>query len=230
MRFTNVSKASSGQFGAARTAATLHRRRASDAPSKRLRNSRGPPTPSASPRATPMDAASQPKPWEKAALKVSFSSHSRSAGGSSSHEAVAVMAVCGGCFTGEVADVLGEGHGCLCLARWRAAAACSLQGCSRARSRRAMNAQSVSQRRALVCACKRVPNLIVLLREPKFSLLACLLSSVSTTLARRNANALFSTEPSGGFLAEHQCCASKTPWIDRPADFVAARSSKSARD
>ena len=39
-----------------------------------------------------MDAASQPKPWEKAALNESFSSHSRSVG-ASSQDAVAVIAV-----------------------------------------------------------------------------------------------------------------------------------------
>mmetsp|Transcript_23653 Transcript_23653/g.72533 ORF Transcript_23653/g.72533 Transcript_23653/m.72533 type:complete len:218 (+) Transcript_23653:242-895(+) len=90
MRFTRASKASSGQFGAAKTAATFAPLDAPATPSKRLRNWRGPPTPSASPRATPIDAASQPKPWEKAALKVSFSSHSRSVG-ASSHEAVVIV-------------------------------------------------------------------------------------------------------------------------------------------
>ena len=57
----------------------------------------------------------------------------------------------------------------VCVLRDGVQLACSLQLLWQQGLGRAINAQMMTQRRALVCACKRVPNLIVLLREPNFS-------------------------------------------------------------
>ena len=75
-----------------------------------------------------------------------------------------------------------------------------------------MNAQTGSQHRALVSACKRVPNLIVFVREAKFSVQRCFrLLVLYNASSRTRFGCFYRTEPSGGvprgasLLREQRC-------------------------